>query len=177
MSSTLVRSTTTAARALTIAFASLALVGGAQAQGHGGGHGGGHSARGGGGWGHGGGHYGGRHGGWGGGPGWVWGGLGLGLGLGLAGYYASPWYVEPGYVYADPPVVYTDPQPVPRAVAPVPSSGPVVYPRSGQTAAKTDADSDACSQWAGAQRNATADASVFQRGFAACMDARGYTVR
>ncbi len=165
-----------AARALAIAVASLALVAGAQAQGHshGGGHGGaygGHSGPHGGYYGRGGpryGYYG--HG----GSGILWGGLGLGLGLGLAGYYGSPWYVtDPGYVVVDPPVVYGSPQPVPL----LGSQQPVIYPRNGQSPAQTDADSNACSQWAGAQRNATVDASVFQRAIAACMDGRGYTVR
>jgi hypothetical protein len=53
----------------------------------------------------------------------------------------------------------------------------VIYPRKGQTAAQTDADANACSEWAGKQPNATLDASVFRRGTQACMDARGYTVR
>ena len=162
----------TALRALAVACASLALLGGAQAQVHGsrGGHGGGHFVHGGGpGFVHGG-HYGPR----------FWGGVGLGLGLGWAGYYGSPWYVDPGYVVVGPPVVYSYPQPVP-AMTPVPAPQsapqPVIYPRNGQTAAKTDSDGNACSEWAGAQPNATTDASVFHRGFAACMDARGYTVR
>ena len=171
-----------ALRTLVIASASLALVSGAQAQGHSGRGGGGQSAHAGPGGYHGGGHYGGqRYGDRRGGNGWVWGGLGLGLGLGLAGYYASPWYAtEPGYVIVDPPVVYDNPQPVYGTPVPVRSSAPpqpVIYPRNGQGAAQTDADADACSQWAGKQRNATVDASVFQRGIAACMDARGYTLR
>ena len=73
---------------------------------------------------------------------------------------------------ADPPVVYDNPQPVPPA-----DPQPVIYPRNGQSAAQTDADSNACSQWAGAQPNATVDPSVFRRAIGACMDARGYTVR
>ncbi|WP_278534087.1 hypothetical protein [Delftia acidovorans] len=35
----------------------------------------------------------------------------------------------------------------------------------------------ACQQWAMAQPGAEVDAGVQQRGLAACMDARGYTVR
>lgn len=147
----------TALRALAVACASLALLGGAQAQVHGsrGGHGGGHFVHGGPGFVHGG-HHGPR----------FWGGVGVGVGLGWAGYYGPPWYVDPGYVVVGPPVVYGYPQPV-----------PVIYPRNGQTAARTDSDGNACSEWAGAQPNATTDASIFHRGFAACMDARGYTVR
>jgi hypothetical protein len=122
-----------------------------------------------------------------GGAGWVWGGLGLGLGLGLANAYASPWYgySEPRYVIVNPPVVYDAPQPVysttqPVYSAPVPSrtaAQPVIYPRNGQNAAQMDADANACSEWAGQQKNATTDSSVFQRGISACMDARGYTLR
>lgn len=163
-----------AVRALLIGCASLALVAGtsgAQAQSRGGGH----FAHVGGPGGYHGGHYGYRHG----GNGWVWGGLGLGLGLGLASYYSYPYYyTDPGYVVVDPPVVYSNPPPVVYAT-PVParSPQPVIYPRNGQSAAQTDADANACSQWAGQQPNATVDASVFQRATQACMDARGYTVR
>ena len=89
---------------------------------------------------------------------------------------ASVW----GYVVIErqPQVVYTNPQPV--YSAPVPArqvQQPVIYPRNGQSTAQIDADADACSEWAGKQVNATSDASVFQRGTQACMDARGYTVR
>ena len=156
----------TAFRAVVIGCAALALSTGAQAQGHGGRWGGQYAHSGGPGF-HGGGH-GYRHG----GNGWVWGGVGLGLGLGLASYYNSyPYYAEPGYVVVNPPIVYS--APVPARSAPQ----PVIYPRNGQSAAKIDADANACSEWAGGQPNATADASVFRRATEACMDARGYTVR
>ncbi|MEP7101899.1 MAG: hypothetical protein ABI781_15420 [Burkholderiales bacterium] len=160
---------------LAIACASLAPV--AQAQSRGGGghfaHGGGHGGY------HGGGHYAPRYGYRRGGSGWIWGGVGLGLGLGLASYYNGyPYYYgDPGYVVVDPPVVYDNPQPVYNQPVPARSSQPVIYPRNGQSAAKTDADASACSEWAGKQPNASGDQSVFQRGIAACMDARGYTVR
>lgn len=161
MSITLRTAVRTALRALAVATALLAMGTAAQAQGNG--FRGGHFAHGGGpGFVHGG-HFGPRYG-FRGGPGLVWGGLGLGLGLGLAGYYGSPWYADRDYVVVNPPVVYGEPQ-------------PVIYPRNGQDAARIDADSNACSQWAGAQPNATVDARVFRRGIAACMDARGYTVR
>lgn len=160
-------------RALVVACASLAMIGGAQAQGHSGRGGyGGH-------WG-GGGYHEGYHGGYHrGGGGWGWGGVGLGLGLGfglgLSSYYGYPYYA-PGYVVVDPgPTYYVDSQPVPAAV-PSPAA-PVIYPRNGQSPAQQDADGNACSQWAGKQANATVDPNVFQRGMAACMDARGYTVR
>jgi hypothetical protein len=164
-------------RGAVLALVSLALVGTAQAQsrgGHGGGWGGGYHC------GYQGGHHGGHHGG---GRGWVWGGVGLGLGLGIASYYNSypyGYYADPGYVVIEPQpqVIYASPHPV--YGAPVPArqvQQPVIYPRTGQTAAQTDADANACSEWAGKQANATTDPSVFQRGTQACMDARGYTVR
>jgi hypothetical protein len=167
MSITLRTAGKTACRALAVATASLALMGGAHAQGHGWvghGTGGAHYVHGG--------YYHGPHHGYR-GHGWGWGGLGLGIGLGLAaGYYASPWYAEPGYVVvAPPPVIYTEPRPVPQ------SPQPVIYPRNGQSAEQIDADSNACSEWAGKQPNATTDPSVFRRGITACMDARGYTLR
>jgi hypothetical protein len=163
-----------AARTLTVACTALALVASAQAQGHGPRGGGGHVVHGGG-QGYHDGHHGPRY-----RPGWVWGGVGLGLGLGLASYYAWPWYgyADPGYVVVDAPVGYANPQPVYASPVPARSaSRPVIYPRNGQSAAQTDADADACSQWAGQQPNATADAGVFERGISACMDARGYTLR
>ncbi|MBS0448765.1 MAG: hypothetical protein JSR59_22815 [Proteobacteria bacterium] len=67
------------------------------------------------------------------------------------------------------------PAPVPPAAATPPA--PVVYPRNGQSAAQTEADRRACDQWAATQPGATADASIFQRAEAACLDGRGYTVR
>lgn len=176
---------------LALACASLALVSGrAEAQGHGargGGHGyssGGHGQLGDGYYAprHGGGYYAPHHGGgWRrGGSGWVWGGIGLGLGIGLASVYASPWYYdEPRYLVVNPPTVVYENVPQPAYSQPVParSSQPVIYPRDGQSAAKLDADANACSAWAGQQPNATTDSSVFLRGTQACMDARGYTVR
>lgn len=170
-----------AARNLVIACASLgALAGAVQAQGRvdgGVGHGGGarlvHAGHGG--FAHGG--YGHRHGYYR-GPGWGWGfGLGLGLGWGLSSYYDA--YPYPGYVVVAPPVVYDSPRPVPQVseLGPAQLPPPVIYPRNGQDAARIDSDSDACSQWAGSQPNATRDASVFRRAVEACMDARGYTLR
>lgn len=197
MSITLKSAGKATATTVAVACAALALATGAQAQGHGDhgdhdGRGGGHWAHGGGsGWHGGGGHDAPRYHGGGyrrGGDGWVWGGVGLGLGLGLASYYNNgyynndPYYYnDPGYVVVDPPVFYDTPRtvysrPVPaRAYASAPQ--PVIYPRNGQSAAKTDADANACSEWAGRQPNATTDGSVFQRATQACMDARGYTVR
>jgi hypothetical protein len=179
--------------AIAIVSASLAMfaASGAYAQGHGGGHGGGgHFAGGGGhfhggpGWSHGGYWRGGYRGGWGG-----WGGVGLGIGIGLGvpayyygGYGGYPY--DPGYVIGDPTVVYSTSQPVPLVDQSVPQPvqqqsrpAPVIYPRNGQSAAQITSDSDACSQWAGKQPNATTDPSVFGRSVEACMDAHGYTLR
>ncbi|OYU46148.1 MAG: hypothetical protein CFE44_03725 [Burkholderiales bacterium PBB4] len=57
------------------------------------------------------------------------------------------------------------------------AAAPITYPRNGQSAAENARDIDECNQWANAQVGAAGNASVFQRGFAACMDGRGYTVR
>ena len=121
----------------------------------------------GGGWGH---H---AHGGW---RGPVWGGIGLGIGIGLGSYYyGAPWY------YGAP--VYVVPEPVydsgPVAAAPPARSAPdpIVYPRNGQTAAQTESDRRDCERWATTQPSAMADATVFQRATAACLEGRGYTVR
>ena len=179
-----VHSTRRIRRGLAIAVGALALAcGGAQAQSHGG-HGGGGWHGGGGGW-HGGGHVGYR-GGWGFDPFW---GFGIGLGLGLA--TAPVYYDSPSVVYVNPPVYYPPvyyppayypPTPVyvtppPAARAPAPAADPIFYPRSGQSVEQTEADRQDCNRWATTQRNAMADASIFQRATFACMDGRGYTPR
>ena len=65
----------------------------------------------------------------------------------------------------------------PMAPAAKPMPDPIVYPRNGQPAAQTEADRVECNRWATTQPSAMADASVFQRAVAACMDGRGYTLR
>jgi hypothetical protein len=65
--------------------------------------------------------------------------------------------------------------PAPIAAAPMPEL--IFYPRNAQTPVQTESDRRACNGWAATQPNAVADASVFQRAVAACMDGRGYTVR
>jgi hypothetical protein len=122
-----------------------------------------HGGRGGHGW-HGHGHW---------GPGPFWGGVAIGVGVGVIGSrYYSPWY--PGYVVVEqPPVIYADAPPAPAPRAP----DPIVYPRNGQSAEQTEADRQDCNRWATTQPSAMADASVFQRATAACMEGRGYTVR
>ena len=58
-----------------------------------------------------------------------------------------------------------------------PAAAPITYPRNGQSAAQNGKDIQECNQWANTQPSAAGNAAAFQRGFAACMDARGYTVR
>jgi hypothetical protein len=92
----------------------------------------------------------------------------------------APYYYANGVYYAAAPGGYTVVAPPPGAdvaqAVPLPPSF-VIYPRNGQTSAQTDADRAACNQWAGAQPGGNADATLFQRAFAACMEGRGYTVR
>jgi hypothetical protein len=105
-------------------------------------------------------------------------------------YYANGVYylAAPGQGYAvvAPPAGADGAQPGPTAPfappappAPVakPPPDPIVYPRNGQSAAQTEADRVDCNRWATTQPSAMADASVFQRAVAACMDGRGYTLR
>ena len=94
-----------------------------------------------------------------------------------AGVYA-PGVYAPGVVVMAPPLTYS------TYAAPVPSTStstslpePIFYPRKGQSPAQIEADRQACNHWAGTQPNANTDASVFQRGTLACMDAHGYTSR
>jgi hypothetical protein len=99
-------------------------------------------------------------------------------------YYANGTYYRAapgGYAVVAPPPDAGAAQVMPDQSAPqpvaVPLVDPVIYPRAGQGQEQTDADRQACQQWAMAQPGAAADAGVQQRGLAACMDARGYTVR
>jgi hypothetical protein len=82
-----------------------------------------------------------------------------------------------GYVVVAPPAGADTAQPVAAAPAPRALPEPIVYPRAGQSAVQTEADRQECNRWATTQASALADASVFQRSVAACMDGRGYTVR
>lgn len=97
-------------------------------------------------------------------------------------YYANGVYyaAAPGARYtvvAPPPGAETAQPAPPPSPAAKPPPEPIVYPRNGQTATQTEADRQDCNRWATSQPNAVADASVFQRAVAACMDGRGYTVR
>ncbi len=96
----------------------------------------------------------------------------------------SPFYYANGAYYtATPGVGYTVVTPPPgadtAAAPPLPPAAPdpVIYPRNGQPPEQTEADRQACNSWATTQPSAVADASVFQRAVAACMDGRGYTLR
>ena len=100
-------------------------------------------------------------------------------------YYAgSPYYYADGVYYApgsNSGYTVVEPPPAGDLVAgTAPPKGPpepVVYPRNQQSAEQTERDRQDCNRWATEQPNAVADASVFQRAAAACLDARGYTVR
>ena len=122
-----------------------------------------------------------RHGGgyW--GPGLFFGGVALGVGLGAYNYgygYGYPGY--PGYVVVEPAPVYL-PVPVQQIDQTQPAQrlapDPVIYPRNGQSAAQTEADRLDCNRWATTLPSAMADASIFNRATAACMDGRGYSIR
>ncbi len=100
---------------------------------------------------------------------------------GVPYYYANGVYyaVAPGQGYsvvAPPPGADTV-QPLPLPAPPAALPEPIIYPRSGQSAAQTEADRQDCNRWATTQPSALADAQVFQRAMAACMEGRGYTVR
>jgi hypothetical protein len=132
-----------------------------------------------------------------GGPGWggVVVGTGIGFGLGwMSGsraVYAAPVYsaYPPGYGWVEPApvIIYRQPPPVvvyreaPVVVysqpAPPAVPEPIIYPRNGQGAQQTEADRQACNQWATTQRNAMGSSDAFNRATQACMDARGYTQR
>mgnify|MGYP000866481661 CR=1 FL=1 len=97
-------------------------------------------------------------------------------------YYANGVYyaLAPGQGYAvvDPPPGIENAQPAPLpAAAAKPAPDPVIYPRNGQSTQQTDSDRQDCNRWATTQQNAMNDADVFNRAVAACMDARGYTLR
>jgi hypothetical protein len=91
-------------------------------------------------------------------------------------YYANGVYytgAPEGYVVVNPPATVAQAAPVP--VSPPPTL--IIYPRDGQTTAQAESDRAACNDWAGAQPGGRGDAATFQRGFATCMEGRGYTVK
>lgn len=100
---------------------------------------------------------------------------------GVPYYYANGVYYAAapgqGYRVVTPPTGIETAPPIQQS-APVPVlPEPIIYPRSGQTPAQTEADRQDCNRWATTQPSALADAQVFQRAMAACMEGRGYTVR
>ncbi len=100
---------------------------------------------------------------------------------GVPYYYANGVYyaaaAHQGYVVMAPPPGADAAEPVPAAPPPRPAPEPIIYPRSGQSPAQTEIDRQECNRWATTQASAMADAEIFQRAVAACLDGRGYTVR
>lgn len=106
-------------------------------------------------------------------------------------FYANGVYYAPapgGYAVVAPPphadTADTSPPASAAAASPAPPLSvakpppePVIYPRNGQSPAQTEADRQECNRWATTVPAALADAEVFQRAIAACMDGRGYTLR
>lgn len=101
-------------------------------------------------------------------------------------YYANGVYYQAapgqGYAVVAPPPDADTAKPAPvagtaPAAAAKPPPEPVIYPRNGQSAEQTEADRQECNRWATTQPRAVADAEVFQRAVAACMDGRGYSLR
>lgn len=99
---------------------------------------------------------------------------------GVPYYYANGVYYTAagtgdGYVVVNPPTGADTAQPLATDGSTLPE--PIIYPRNGQSAQQTEADRQACDQWARSQPSATTDVSIYQRAMEACMDARGYTLR
>ncbi len=96
-------------------------------------------------------------------------------------YYANGVYyvttLGQGYTVVAPPPGAETAQAVPRPVLPGNLPDQVIYPKNGQSANQMESDRQDCNRWAESQPGSTSDASVFQRGIAACMEGRGYTVR
>ncbi len=84
-------------------------------------------------------------------------------------YPAQPYPTQPAPVQAPPPQA--------RVPAPNGYPEPVIYPRQNQNDAQTAYDQRECERWALSQSSSSANTDVYVRAFAACMDARGYTVR
>jgi hypothetical protein len=102
----------------------------------------------------------------------------LRIGAGLY-YYANGVYYAAaprgGYVVVAPPPGADRVAPQSQ-VSPL-GPEPVYAPLEGQSAAQAEADLRECNRWATTQREAMADAGVFRRAVAACMEGRGYAVR
>lgn len=89
------------------------------------------------------------------------------------GVYYSPYRGGPGYVVVAPPAEAARAEPAPALAKP----DPVIYPRNNQSPEQTETDHRECNRWATTQPSAQADAQVFSRAVAACLDGRGYSVR
>jgi hypothetical protein len=98
-------------------------------------------------------------------------GLGIGFGFGVPLYPYGPY---PGHVIVEPAPTRAMPESVPLAPSP---PDPVLTPRNGQDAARTEGDRQACNRVATTQPSAMADAGVFHHTVLACMESRGYSVR
>ena len=100
---------------------------------------------------------------------------------GLPYYYANGTYYvmqpEGGYAVVAPPSGVATALPVPVETLPSPLPALVIQPRNGQSNAQREADQLACNGLAESQLGARADASIYQRSFAICMNGLGYTVR
>jgi hypothetical protein len=101
-----------------------------------------------------------------------WGGIGLGIGLWpyYGGYYGY------GPVIVGPPALAPDPRDAVASAAPS-APDPVFVAPSGQDAARTESDRQACNRWVATQSAALRDAQVFHRMSLACMEGRGYSVQ
>jgi hypothetical protein len=130
-------------------------------------------------------------GGWGG-----WGGLGLGLYFAtLPLYYSTLWWDGVPYYYADDnyylwnssadeyETVLPPPQVVNQVVAQQPVTELFAYPKNGQSAEQAARDKQECLRWAAQQsgfeptQSSAAKRGDYLRAQAACLDARGYTVK
>ena len=92
------------------------------------------------------------------------------------GVWGFGWY--PGVVFVEPrPWVY-ERVPI-AEVAPAVASppDPVFTPRNAQDAAQTESDRQACNRWTMTQPSAMTDARAFHRMTLGCMEGRGYSVR
>lgn len=102
----------------------------------------------------------------------------LGLSFSSGPYWGDPYWGRPwGWPYGYGPAYaprswQAPPAPVRPAAPPA-----VAQPRQGQGGAQAEADWQACNRAAVATPAAMADAAAFQATVAACMDARGYTLR
>ena len=130
---------------------------------------------------------------------WGWGGLGLGLYFAtLPYYYSTYWYGGVPYYYADNTYFLWDPAAgqyrtvAPPAGAPNQPAGQawselIVYPKNGQSQDQQITDRYECYRWAVSQLGydptsagggtVRRDLTDYNRAQAACLEARGYSVK